>query len=55
MANFCRFLGKVMSQYISVCVSEGVCKTAVISDGFNYERWKKTAAKNKQVHTVHCA
>ena len=38
-----------MSQYISVCISEGVRKAAIVSDGFNYERWKKTAAKNKQV------
>ena len=44
-----RFLGKVMSQYISVCVSEGVRKVSIISEGFNYERWRKTALKNKQV------
>ena len=50
--QICRFLGKVMSQYISVCVSEGVRKAAIISDGFNYERWKKTASKSKQVHQL---
>ena len=41
-----------MSQYISVYISEGVPKAAIISDGFNYERWRKTAAKNKQVQQL---
>lgn len=41
-----------MSQYISVCISEGVPKAAIISEGFNYERWRKTAAKNKQVQQL---
>ena len=47
-----RFLGKVMSQYISVCVREGVRKVSILSEGFNYERWRKTASKSKQVSEV---
>ncbi len=45
----CRFLGKVLSQYISVCVSEGRGDGGLISAGFNYDRWKKTYSKTKPV------
>ena len=50
-----KFLGKVMSQYISVCVNEGVCKVSIIHEGFNYERWKKTTSKNRQVRKSSCS
>ena len=45
----CRFLGKVLSQYISVCVAEGRGNSDLISTGFNYDRWKKTYNKAKPV------
>ena len=45
----CRFLGKVMSQYISRCVSEGKGDSELLVAGFNYDRWKKTYSKAKLV------
>ena len=44
-----RFLGKVMSEYISVCIREGERRLGVLDKGFNYDRWAKTFNKSKQV------
>ena len=37
----CRFLGKLLSQYISVYVQDGIRRVQIIIEGFDYERWKK--------------
>ena len=44
---FYRFLGKYMSQYISVLVEEGESRTDIISKGFDYERWVKTQTRTQ--------
>ena len=43
---FNRFLGKLISQYISVYIHEGVKHVEIIFDGFDYERWKKSYLKS---------
>ena len=43
---FSRFLGKFISQYISVYTHEGVKRAEIIFDGFDYERWKKSYLKS---------
>ena len=55
--QFCllhRFLGKLISQYISVYVQQGSRSKEIIFDGFDYERWKKTYLKShsKQVELI---
>jgi len=52
--QFCllhRFLGKLISQYISVYVQQGSRSKEIVFEGFDYERWKKTYLKShsKQV------
>ena len=42
LSMFCRFLGKVLSQYISVMVREGRREREIVTSGFDYERWRKT-------------
>lgn len=42
-----RFLGKVLSQYISLCVNNGRGDKTIFSSGFDYKRWKKTYSKSK--------
>ena len=49
MRGCCRFLGKVMSQYISRCVAEGRGDAELLVAGFNYDRWKKTYSRAKAV------
>lgn len=44
-----RFLGKVVSEYISVFVREGERRLSIFENGFDYERWTKTFSKMKQV------
>ena len=41
-----RFLGKFISQYISLYIQQGSKGKEVIFDGFDYERWKKTYLKS---------
>ena len=41
----CRFLGKVISQYISECVQSGERRPDIIFNGFQYDRWKKMLKK----------
>lgn len=38
-----------MSQYVSMCVSERERRPDIVSQGFDYERWKKTYSRMKQV------
>lgn len=40
-----RFLGKVISQYISECVQIGEKRPDIIFNGFDYDRWKKMLKK----------
>lgn len=47
-----RFLGKVMSEYISVSIREGKRRLSILEEGFNYDRWVKTFCKSKQVIDV---
>ena len=44
-----RFLGKVVSEYISVSVREGERRVSIFENGFDYERWTRTFGKMKQV------
>ncbi len=44
---FQRFLGKVLSQYVSLCVINGKGDKMLFSADFDYERWKKTYTKAK--------
>jgi hypothetical protein len=36
-----RFLGKYISQYISVLIESGEMKSSLIHEGFDYDRWSK--------------
>jgi len=47
-----RFLGKVMSEYMSVCIKDRENRTAILENGFNYERWERTF-RSKQVSEDH--
>ncbi|XP_064383534.1 uncharacterized protein LOC135332129 isoform X2 [Halichondria panicea] len=47
-----RFLGKVMSEYISVCIREGDRRVSILDRGFNYDRWARTGSKSKSSATV---
>ena len=40
----------MLSQYVSECVHTGRGKKELFSAGFNYERWRKTYIKAKQVN-----
>ena len=40
-----RFLGKVLSQYLSVLVREGMEEEQLVMEGFDYQRWRKTFEK----------
>ena len=42
-----RFLGKYLSQYVSVLVEEGEGKVDIVSQGFDYVKWKRTQERNK--------
>ncbi len=44
-----RFLGKVISEYMSVCIREGEKRVSILHRGFNYDRWARTCNKSKQV------
>ena len=47
----------MLSQYISVMVTEGKKDEMVLTNGFDYERWKKTyerQAKDGKVHIHPC-
>lgn len=47
----CRFLGKLLSQHISLCVTTGKkADSSLFSAGFDYKRWEK-AFKDKKVRT----
>ena len=42
-----RFLGKYLSQYVSVLVEEGEGNVDIVSQGFDYVKWKRTQERNK--------
>ncbi|KAL5493303.1 hypothetical protein EMCRGX_G014460 [Ephydatia muelleri] len=39
--NQFRFLGKLVSQYVSTYIQDGTRRVQIIEEGFDYERWKK--------------
>ena len=49
-----RFLGKCISQYLSEAVENGELKDEIIGDGFDYERWKSTFRRLKNVCLIPC-
>lgn len=41
------FLGKYISQFVSHFVTQGSVNNAILLNGFDYDRWKKTQRTGK--------
>ena len=49
---YSRFLGKWISQYLSEGVDKGKLRDSMIESGLDYDRWKNTFLKLKNVKII---